>query len=189
MALSVLLIASSAFTLSPSLQRSGLSARMSVTDACVSVASGPLGDTYACDEPQGLGSELELLGGQMKWTRHPSMPTATIVDMDGACVQIGTEGTKMIWACKVNCPLHTATELAELPQCAKASAQVVACGNVVPYVARCPLHRGRAQQTASTASSSLSMASSSGNALSEEARRWKESQGQSKSSALRPNRA
>ena len=115
MALSVLLIASSAFTLGPSLQRAGLSARMSVTDACVSVASGPLGDTYACDEPQGLGSELELLGGQMKWTRHPSMPTATIVDMDDACVQIGTEGTKMVWACKVNCPLHTATELAAPP--------------------------------------------------------------------------
>merc|ERR1719398_116 len=76
------------------------------SDACVSVASNNLGDTYACDSPQGLGSELEWHMGEEKWMKYPSIPRAALKDMSDACQFIGSEGVIQLWACKGKRPAN-----------------------------------------------------------------------------------
>lgn len=64
---------------------------------CSVVASLPTGDAFACDTPQGLGSEQQLINGQVKWVRYPQMPRASASHMvDDACTAIG----ERLWACK-----------------------------------------------------------------------------------------
>ena len=55
------------------------------------------GTKYACDGPQGLGSEQELIKGKPKWMKYPGMPVASLKDLKKARAKlIGTEGTTQI---------------------------------------------------------------------------------------------
>jgi len=64
------------------------------------------GSRYACDDPQGLGSEQEYIKGQAKWMRYPGMPKAALADVADACKLIASEGLHQIWACKGNRPAN-----------------------------------------------------------------------------------
>jgi len=78
---------------------------LNMKDSCVEISEGPLGKTFACDEPQGLGSEVELIDGELKWVRHPSLPNAGLSDMDeDACHLIGSSGK--LFACKGDRPAN-----------------------------------------------------------------------------------
>jgi hypothetical protein len=104
--LATLVIFAVSFT-GPVLKLARTTVRMSASDSCASVASGPLGQTWACDEPQGLGSEIELINGEEKWVRYPSMPYATIEDVvSDACSLIGTLGANEVWSCKGGRPAN-----------------------------------------------------------------------------------
>lgn len=77
------------------------------SDSCKSVSTNSLGNIYECDEPQGLGSEVEYVHGETKWVRYPSMPAATLADMAGdACNLIGDLGTRTLWACRGERPAN-----------------------------------------------------------------------------------
>ena len=70
-----------------------LATSVRMAGSCDEVATSSLGATYACTEPQGLGSEQEVVKGKVKWMRYPAMPKATLGDVKDACVLFATEGS------------------------------------------------------------------------------------------------
>ena len=98
--------------------------RMIVDGSCEEVARTPLGSTYACDSPQGLGQEIENINGQMKYVRYPERAKATMKDaVDNACNFVSNMGSRQVCTHLRRVPLrlHTTSRWAsDVCRCGRA---------------------------------------------------------------------